>query len=338
LSEGEYADSLMPVNCVMLAVIAGIIGLVLVGFTGWHILLASRGQTTIECLEKTRYLSTLRKSMQHQGDGIGATGYGQQLRDIHTNALPGVTQLEEGEMSVDRAIPEGRHQSYDALERFRARERYEEYLDEQDSEKLPSAFDLGWRRNLGHLFGPKRLLWAFPICNTTGDGWSWEPSPKWLEAREKIGREREAQQLRERAAGWGAELSPQYSTHKIPSKGEGAGRHYLTSPSRPSGSRPPSKADRILGRDPSQYADRSDVRRSNTVSMQTLQPRRGDLDDDHYHISSDEDEAEQRALDRKAASGWPQKVGIATSSILGDPPSRRKDDWKGWDSQDDGVD
>ena len=66
MTDGQYSDSLMPVNYVMLAVVAGIIGLVLTGFTGWHILLASRGQTTIECLEKTRYLSPSKKAQQHR--------------------------------------------------------------------------------------------------------------------------------------------------------------------------------------------------------------------------------------------------------------------------------
>ena len=102
-SNGQYTDTLMPINYVMLAVISGIIGLVLGGFTGWHILLASRGQTTIECLEKTRYLSPLRKALQHQhyeqhrGQDNTHLSYSQQLRDIHTNALPGVTRPEEGE-------------------------------------------------------------------------------------------------------------------------------------------------------------------------------------------------------------------------------------------------
>jgi hypothetical protein len=332
LSEGEYTESLMPVNYVMLAVISGIIGLVLAGFTGWHILLASRGQTTIECLEKTRYLSPLRKAMQHQHitQESGAPSYGQQLRNIHTNALPGVTRPEEEEVQMSHG--EQRHKSYDALERFRARERYEGYLDEQDSEKLPSAFDLGWKRNLLHLFGPRKSLWAFPICNTTGDGWTWEPSPKWVEARERIAGEREAQRLRERAAGWGDEPLPQLP----PGRQEaGAGRHYVTSyPSRST-----SKADRILGRSPSEFAD-GDARRTSAVSMHTLEPR-GDLDEDEYEISSDEDQAEQRALDRKAAGGWPQRVGVVTNTLLGNTLARQKDDkvdLRGWDGQDDGVD
>ena len=332
LSEGEYTESLMPVNYVMLAVISGIIGLVLAGFTGWHILLASRGQTTIECLEKTRYLSPIRKAMQHQHiiQGNGAPSYGQQLRDIHTNALPGVTRPEEDEVQLSHG--EQRHQSYDALERFRARERYEEYLDEQDSEKLPSAFDLGWKRNLMHLFGQRKALWAFPICNTTGDGWSWEPSPKWLAARERIAGEREAQRLRERAAGWGDEPSPQ-----LPPPGHqvGAGRHYVTSYS----SRSTSKADRILGRSPNEFAD-GDVRRPSAVSMHTLEPR-GGMEEEEYEISSDEDQAEQRALDRKATVGWPQRVGVVTNTLLGNTLARQKDDkadLRGWDGQDDGVD
>jgi palmitoyltransferase ZDHHC2/15/20 len=112
LNEGEYTESLMPVNYVMLAVISGIIGLVLAGFTGWHILLASRGQTTIECLEKTRYLSPLRKSMlqQHiQGQTDGGDGYGQQMNDM--------TQQEGGYHDGQQ------RQQYDAYERQRARQR-----------------------------------------------------------------------------------------------------------------------------------------------------------------------------------------------------------------------
>lgn len=294
LSDGQYTESLLPVNYVMLVVISGIIGLVLAGFTGWHILLACRGQTTIECLEKTRYLSPLRKAMRPH------------------HIPPPV-----GNVSGDPA-----HRSYEEIERIRARDRYEEYLDEQDSEKLPSAFDLGWKRNLGHLFGPKPILWIFPICNTTGDGWSWEPSPKWLEARDSIAREREAQRLRERAAGWGEPESP-----PPPIRQEiGAARHYVTSyPSRST-----SKADKILGRSPGQFSDND----QNSLSMQTLNSRGRDEDD--YDSSSDEDEAARRALDRKASVGWPQRVGVVTNTLLGNTLARQKDDVKGWDGHDDG--
>ena len=223
--EGE--NDLLAVNVIVLAILSGILGLVLAGFTGWHFSLAARGQTTIECLEKTRYLSPLRKSLQKHS--IGGAGrhyegsrrgseegvvqtmqrYGQQLAEIHANAIPGVTRVEEGE---ERASPTpdnldlegGRPRplmtarealsniSYADLERQRERQRYEDYLDEKDSEKLPSAFDLGWRRNLQDLFGEVWYLRLLPICNSKGDGWVWEASEKWLEARERIKVERES--------------------------------------------------------------------------------------------------------------------------------------------------
>src|SRR5690606_36355614 len=116
--------------------------------------------------------------------------YGRQLLEMHQNALPGITRPEEGEelrpdpspaprrnrnYDVERGpqLQAGsRRLTYDEVERQRARKRYEEYLDEQDSSKLPNAFDLGPRRNLLHLFGHNPWLWALPVCNTTGDGWS----------------------------------------------------------------------------------------------------------------------------------------------------------------------
>ena len=189
----------MPVNYVLLCVISGIIGLVMTGFTAWHLSLIWTGQTTIESLEKTRYLSPLRKSMKMREYGNGPDrSYGEQLVEIHANAIPGVTRREEGEsmpangdygqeLEAQRSL----RRNYQEIERRKERERYENYLDEQDSEQLPHAFDLGWRRNLRHLFGERPLFWFLPMCNTTGDGWRWEPSPKWLDAREDIRRERE---------------------------------------------------------------------------------------------------------------------------------------------------
>jgi len=265
--------------------------------------------------------------MQHQHIAQHREYIGQQHEDTHTNAPPEVRRPEDDQM----AHGEQRFQTYDAMERERARRRYEEYLDEQDSEKLPSAFDLGWKKNFLHLFGPRKALWAFPICNTTGDGWSWEPSPKWLEARDKIAREREEQRLREANAGWGGdEPVPRVP----PPKSEGAGRHYVAYPTRST-----SKADRILGRSPNSYVD--EEAGSGAVSMHTLRSRDG-LDEDDYEISSDEDRAEQRALDRKVdrspAGGWPHKVGIVTNTLLGNTLARQKDDVRGWDGQDEGVD
>jgi ribosomal protein L40E len=200
-------ESLMPVNYIMLAIVSGIIGIVIGAFSGWHIYLASKGQTTIECLEKTRYLSPLRQSMhrtyinQHTpGQGIALPSYGQQFLDIHQNALPGITRPEEGEeLRPEPSRSPRRHHTPDTpdieygspsrrtgtepdlqagtrrftpdeMERYRARKRYEEYLDEQDSTRLPNAFDLGPRRNLLHLFGHNPWLWPVPVSNTTGDG------------------------------------------------------------------------------------------------------------------------------------------------------------------------
>lgn len=245
--EAQYLDTLMPVHYVLLAVISGIIGLVLTGFTSWHVSLAMRGMTTIECLEKTRYLAPLKDSLQRQqsehrrNPGLGEdatvaetlTHMGHRFVEAHANAIPGVTRAEEGEerssptpgssnpsyrddfstapsqsssqshMSPAQqslaqhtgrtAVSHGssRNRTYSSLERSRERRRYNDYLDETDSKKLPNAFDLGWRRNLTHLFGPRPILWAFPVINTTGDGWNWDVSDKWLEAREEITRIRD---------------------------------------------------------------------------------------------------------------------------------------------------
>ncbi|CAJ2507222.1 Uu.00g084080.m01.CDS01 [Anthostomella pinea] len=303
LSQTEYVETLMPVNFIMLAVVSGIIGLVVGAFTGWHIMLACRGQTTIECLEKTRYLSPLRKTMQHQfeaqhnGEGVQLPRYGQQLLDIHANALPGVTRPEEGEVRPNSNAGMPPQLSYEDMERYRARKRYEEYMDEQDSERLPSAFDLGVKRNLLHLFGPSPMLWFVPIINTTGNGWSWEPSPRWLAAREQIAHDRDEQRHRERAAGWGEPEAPVVSTHA--EQPNGAGRHYLASPSPSNGRRTPSKADRILGRDPNLYVDEPPT----SVSMRTLDRRGHDVEGD-VDTSTDDEDAEHAAMNLVTNGGW----------------------------------
>jgi hypothetical protein len=329
LSDGQFGETLLPLNPVLLAAISGIIGIVLAGFTGWHIMLACRGLTTIECLEKTRYLSPLRRSLhqQHQqqhriGNGE-QPGYGQQLLDMHTNALPGITRPEEGEerpspvqSTHPSAAQRSLHRNYDEMQQLRERERYEEYLDEKDSEKLPHAFDLGWRRNLHHLLGPKKSLWAFPICNTTGDGWTWEPSPKWLKAREDLRRERENQQQRP------SEYDPS------------GGRHYLSDEL----VRPPrNKADQILGRDPSQYTDNSPsqtVRPPSGVSMQTLHGKYGgSLENDHFEVSGDEDEGANNGpsllSDGLGRDGRKRTTGAAPASEdQSAHPRRTEEGWK----------
>lgn len=212
-------ETILPVNVVLLAVLGGIIGLVLAGFTAWHISLAVRGMTTIECLEKTRYVSPLRRALDRnrfepllghgnlEGFGHRLQDYGHQILESHANAIPGVTRPEEGEERVspipgagagaDQAehlspAQQSLSRSYVELERQRERDRYQDYLHEEENEKMPNAFDLGWRRNLLHLFGERPLFWALPVCNTTGDGWTWEPSRNFLEVRERMRQRTEA--------------------------------------------------------------------------------------------------------------------------------------------------
>ncbi|KAJ3458106.1 hypothetical protein MRS44_012215 [Fusarium solani] len=261
LEEQDYSESFMPVNFIMLSVISGIISIVVGAFTGWHIHLAMRGQTTIECLEKTRYLSPLRKAYNTAHDPANHLPQGaQQFVDFHTNALPGITRPEEGE--------------------------------ERHSEKLPNVFDLGWKRNLLHLLGPTPALWFFPVCNTTGDGWTWEASSKWLEARDKLRAEREEQRLREVNAGWG---SPD-DIPDIPERPTGAGRHFSPSPQL-AGNKPLSKADRVLGRDPNLYADATQ-----NVPMRRLSPRGRTLEDELADLDDEDDEFMDDANDDKKLS------------------------------------
>lgn len=227
----QITEGMRVVNTILLSVLSGIIGLVLTGFTGWHIYLAVTGQTTIESLEKTRYLSPLKKTMEPSSqagrnylgqqddgnDGNDEQPLSDRLKEIHANALPGVLRPEEGETSLhpsrsNTPVPPAGvansspaqaslQRTFASMEAQRERDRYNDYLDEQDSEKLPNAFDMGWKRNLLHVFGDNILLWFLPICNTSGDGWQWEVSPKWTEAREHLGRERE-HRAREEAM-WG---------------------------------------------------------------------------------------------------------------------------------------
>lgn len=353
MNEGQFEESFMPVNYVLLAVLSGIIGIVITGFTAWHLWLTVRGQTTIESLEKTRYLSPLRKSMKaHLNDrnyleaqANGRLSISDQLREIHANALPGITRPEEGEYTPTRAMSRSpaptsapmsngyshpAYHSYEQRERQQDYDRYESYLDERDNELLPNAFDLGWKRNLQHVFGPSPVLWLVPICNTIGDGWAWEASPKWLAAQERIKKEREVedrlQKQRERAAGWGVDSPTENEfrrtgrmpegwqhnrfsppTPRLPRRPEwqsprrhGEEARYLTTSSgimsTPlEGRRSPSKADQILGRESGMYAD-------GDMQLQPIDRRKydqynyisDDEEGDEYEVSSDEAAADQR--------------------------------------------
>ncbi|KAJ4376195.1 palmitoyltransferase for Vac8p [Neocucurbitaria cava] len=364
LSDGQYTESFMPVNYVLLAVLSGIIGIVITGFTAWHLWLTLRGQTTIESLEKTRYLSPLRQAMKQNlndrnyldAQANGRLSIGDQLREIHANALPGVTRPEEGEgpsRSTSRSPAPGHapmsngyshpnNQAYEYRERQQNQERYDSYLDERDNEMLPNAFDLGWKRNIGHVFGPSPLRWFVPIANTTGDGWSWEASPKWLAARERIKRERareeQIQKQRERAAGWGVD-SPTEAEFRRPTRTpegwqptqysqpvprqprrpewQSPLRHdeqaqYLTTSngilrSPREGRRSPSKADQILGRENGMYSD-------GDVQLQNIDRRKFDQynyisedEDDDYEVSSDEQAADRKRSEQVKTVSAPPK-------------------------------
>jgi len=415
VNDTTYVESFMPVQYIMLCVIAGIIALVVGAFTAWHLMLAARGQTTIECLEKTRYLSPLRRSLQnaynaqHGGHGVQLPRYGQQLLDMHQNALPGITRPEEGEENSRSPTPQqgrpqmflsgpadydeeaaqgdapvgpegqiGRRVTYDDLERYRARKRYEEYLDEQDSSKLPNAFDLGARRNLRHLFGPSPWLWLVPVPNTTGDGWSWEASPRWLAARDRLRLQRDEQRQRERAAGWGST-----GTSPMPSPGQPpAGQYHaqqqhqqqqqwsgpqpaqpqylhpsaVPAPSpNPAGRRTPTKADRVLGRDPNLYADDTPLRRLSPAGRALDGAATAAAEEDPDSLfSSDEDgddDGSDDVLDQAVAQrhvgaetgglGW-DRPGGGASGLLRKPSRptlvRRGSDRGSDGADDDGVD
>lgn len=293
MADSGYSGSFMPINYILLCTISGIIGFALTAFTVWHISLAWSGQTTIERLEKTRYLTPLRRSIKRMqfgnSNGRGGQSYGQQLAEIHANSIPGITRDEEEEEmlppigDLETGSMRG---NYSERERQREQERYADYLDDEDSEKLPNAFDLGWKRNLQHLFGNK--FWFLPICNTTGDGWNWEPSKKWMEAREEIRRRRESQwrESEERVNGHRESYEEEQDRSE---------RHYLSTSNGVAvvpnaGRRSPNKANQILGRPANGYfdGDFANERPSSRMSMQTLRRRESFSERIRDESSSDE--------------------------------------------------
>lgn len=364
----------MPLNYIMLAIMAGIIGLALTAFTAWHFSLALAGQTHIECLEgSTRYLSPTRSMRQ----GVGAFAadrlpqYGAQLGTMLNNApAPGQDEArptspflggQQGERRMDNNgdvhnVPyqAPQRQTWEEMERQRERDRYDDYLDEMDSKKMPHAFDLGWKKNLAVLFGPSKLLWLFPICNSIGDGWSWEPSPKWLAARDQITTERQEQLLRERNAGWGrssAEIGGQeeivvqrtyltpttqnFSDAAADSQSVNQSRNATRSPM--SGRRSPntSKADRILGREQGSHQD---AEFEQDVNLRRLSPS-GQYDED-YDTSSDEADNEQRrpSLIHQMSSGFGGVRTFGGQARLGQGQVRREDGERKGSEVDDTVD
>ena len=298
VDDSQMQEGWRVVNTILLAVLGGIIGLVLSGFTGWHIYLAVSGQTTIESLEKTRYLSPLKKSLEHQPanrhyvgqDGHDERSLGDQFKEIHANALPGVLRAEEGEERSNNAspLPHARWQpsdspardslqgSHASLEAQREQERYDSYLDELDSERLPNAFDLGWKRNLQHVFGDQPLYWFLPVCNTSGDGWQWEVSPKWNEARADVARQRA--QRHDQESRWNSQP---------PSFEPPARRNDLRwTPGQGFVDRARHVAPPVM--DGSAYGRRSPQRQID-MQMQPLDRRKDDAGVDNYDTSSDEE-------------------------------------------------
>lgn len=218
-------DDLTPVNWVLLAVVAGILGLVLSGFTIWHLSLVGSGMTTIESLEKVRYNS------------------------------PSLSQY-------GPPPPEGAHYLYEdpdyqsRRENMEAHQRYNAYLMEETSKNLPHAFDLGRSRNFAHVFGGRDQWprWFIPAFSGVGDGWNWETSDSWKIAVEAMKGERERlareQDERERRAGWGGDAS------FVESNWRGGNPHGLVRhASDGSAHTQQSKAERILGRAPGSYSD-----------------------------------------------------------------------------------
>jgi ribosomal protein L40E len=234
--------SYMPINFVILSVISGMIGLVISAFTAYHIYLATRNLTTIENIEKTRYLSPLRNhatqriAERRSYDANTTHSLGEQLRDlgntlteIHANALPGVLRAEEGELQNSHTHAHSQSAAHASLrhnldaQSLREHAQYEEYLDQRDSARLPNAFNLGWRRNLRALFGPSLMLAWLPVCNSIGDGWRWELNAEFKAERERIRREREweaEQRLRQMGGVTTAPSAPPMGRRRMsPSKG-----------------------------------------------------------------------------------------------------------------------
>ncbi|KAI5309899.1 palmitoyltransferase for Vac8p [Ascosphaera atra] len=228
----------VSVGVFILVVLGGVIGLVLSGFTGWHISLACRNQTTIESLERTRYLTPLREVLDQErrkvmvawnqgtlkppanmaarlqaldaarmdgangGGGNGAAASGQWTKDSDTN--PGgfshtVNPYQFG--------PDHLHEL----------ERHYIYVDDEETAQLPHAFDLGWRNNLRQLFGDSVLEWFLPfpisisLCGGSGrrkatgigmgNGWEWQVSRRFEDAKQRLEEKRKGR-IRDVVEGW----------------------------------------------------------------------------------------------------------------------------------------
>ncbi|KAK6543086.1 palmitoyltransferase for Vac8p [Orbilia ellipsospora] len=327
-----YMDTYMPVNWVMLAVISGVVGIVVSGFSAYHFYLVFKGETTIESMEKTRYLSPLRKRTFPWG----------------ANLLGGGSSNGSGVMGPQ------------ALE-MRERDRYNEFLIEVTSSQMPNAFDLGWKKNFVHVFGTQALLWFIPVRNSIGDGWTWETSQRWKDAQremqERRKRENAAEQERMRRAGWGGddieEATPNGPGANNNNNGGGPYTGFtrqavtgLPSPADPGAS----KVARILGAREeefshglggSRYSPKvAMANREVTMKMQDLKKKKHlvmsrdelsedeDDDDDEYEDSSDEEEFDNKKKNGESSKSAAAGPKISTASSLN---RKEVDTWsEGW--------
>jgi hypothetical protein len=274
---GEFGSDLTPVNWILLIVVSGVIGLVLTGFTIWHIILTSRNMTTIESMEKVRYTAP----------------------SLRTGAAPPGAQLLDNYSDTNR-------------QRQHEFNRYNNYLLEESSKKLPHAFNLGRSRNFAQVFGGREKwhLWCFPMFTGHGDGWNWETSQEWRDAVEvlKVERDRRltVQTARERAAGWGYDAAEERTWNNNPNP-NGLIKHA-------GGRRSTAKAEMVLGKAP-KYRD------IDSVPLRNLKPNRpmGLYDD----ISSDDElEGGEESDFEKTDVGKPDQPE-AKNGTAGD--------WNAWD-------
>ncbi|KAI5280715.1 palmitoyltransferase for Vac8p, partial [Ascosphaera aggregata] len=207
MSLADPADTFVGIGCFILSVLAGVLGLVLTGFTAWHISLVSRNLTTIESLERTRYVIPLRDIIDQKRKEI-LTAWNQGLLAAPSSMSTSSSKQQQQpppSSSSPPAIIQKRMQAqeeargrgqFDAWQKDSASgvfshtvdpyqqaryspehlyelERHYIYVDDTEAGDLPHAFDRGWRENFRSVFGDDVLRWFLPTKDVAGDGWVW---------------------------------------------------------------------------------------------------------------------------------------------------------------------